>query len=229
MGMDFLTILFLVIAVVIFFRLRSVLGRRTGNERVRYDRYSDRETHDNVVNLPQRDTSASEELDEEAFARRLRNVVPLGSEVAQKLQMIAQKDLSFDPQDFLKGAKQAYEWIVTAFASGDHKVLKQLLSPEVYDGFAAALSEREKKGERIDFKFVGISNADIQDAEIVAKTAHVTIKFVSELITASYDSAGEKVDGDPTQIREVTDIWTFAREMNAADPNWRLVATSSEN
>jgi predicted lipid-binding transport protein (Tim44 family) len=143
--------------------------------------------------------------------------------------MIAQKDLSFDPQDFLKGAKQAYEWIVTAFASGDHKVLKQLLSPEVYDGFAAALGEREKKGERVDFKFVGISNADIQDAEIVARTAHVTIKFVSELITASYDSAGEKVDGDPTQIREVTDIWTFAREMNAADPNWRLVATSSEN
>lgn len=233
--LDILTILFLVIAVVIFFRLRSVLGRRTGNERPRYeyDRFSTvdgKPRGDNVVTLPQRgETSVqiTDELDEEAFAQRLKNIAAPGSEVALKLQAIAQADRSFDPQTFLKGAKQAYEWIVTAFASGERKALKQLLSREVFDSFASAISEREKSGETIDFKFVGISKSEILDAELVGKTAHITIRFTSELITATRNRTGETIDGDPSQIREVTDIWTFAREIVSRDPNWRLVATGS--
>jgi predicted lipid-binding transport protein (Tim44 family) len=233
--LDILTILFLVIAVVIFFRLRSVLGRRTGNERPRYeyDRFSTidgKPKGDNVVNLPQRgepSVQVTDELDEEAFAQRLKNIAPVGSEIAQKLQAVAQSDRSFDPQAFLKGAKQAYEWIVTAFAAGERKALKQLLSREVFDSFASAISEREKAGEIIEFKFVGISKSEILDAELLGKTTHITIKFVSELITATRNRAGETIDGDPSQIREVTDVWTFAREVTSRDPNWRLVATGS--
>jgi len=231
---DILTLLFLVIAVVIFLRLRSVLGRRTGNERPHYDPYSASDANggaarDNIVTLRGEPHRPAEELDEETFAKRLKDIAPAGSDLAQKLQAIAQADRSFDPQHFLEGAKAAYEMTVTAFAAGERKALKQLLSREVYDSFASAISEREKNGESIEFKFVGISNTEILEAEMVGKTVHITIKFVSELITATRNRAGEILEGDPSQIREVTDVWTFARDVSSRDPNWRLVATGSVN
>ncbi len=231
---DILTLIFLVIAVVIFLRLRSVLGRRTGNERPHYDRYTPAdaqhgEVRDNIVTLRGEPHREPEELDDETFAKRLKDIAPAGSVIASKLQAIARTDRSFDPQHFMNGAKGAYEMIVTAFAAGDRKGLKQLLSREVYDSFASAISEREKNAESIEFKFVGISAAEILEAELSDKVAQITIKFVSELITATRSRAGEVVDGDPTQIREVTDVWTFARDLSSRDPNWKLVATGSMN
>ena len=154
-------------------------------------------------------------------------MAPEGGEVAEKLQALARADRSFDPKHFMQGAKAAYEMIVTAFAEGDRKALKQLLSREVFDSFSAAIGERERNGETVEFKFVGISNAEIIDAELAGKMANITVKFVSDLITATRNRAGEVVDGDPTQIRDVTDIWTFSRDVTSRDPNWRLVATSS--
>jgi predicted lipid-binding transport protein (Tim44 family) len=232
---DILTLLFLVIAVVIFLRLRSVLGRRTGNERPRYDPFSAPDANGkpvrdgNIVTLPRGGEAArpAEALDEATFARRLKDIAPADSDIGQKLSAIAQQDRSFDPKHFMQGARAAYEMIVTAFAQGDRKMLKQLLSREVFDSFSTALDEREKAGETVDFNFVGISKAEVTDAEIVNKAAHITVKFISELITATRNKAGEVVDGDASRIREVTDIWTFAREITAKDPNWRLVATGS--
>ena len=230
---DILTLLFLVIAVVIFLRLRSVLGRRTGNERPRYDPFSPPDANgktvrDNVVTLPRGEPPRSnDELDTATFVKQLKDIAAEGSEVAVKLQTIAQADRSFDPKHFLAGARGAYEMIVTAFAEGDRKSLKQLLSREVFDSFSAAIAEREKNGETVEFKFVGISSSDVIDAEIVGKMANITIKFVSDLITATRDRSGAVIDGNSSQIRDVTDIWTFARELASRDPNWRLVATGS--
>ena len=231
---DIVTLLFLVIAVVIFLRLRSVLGRRTGNERPpRYDPYSTQDANskpirDNVVTLPRGEPPRmTTEIDEDAFAKSLKDVAPEGSEVADKLQALAKVDRSFDPKHFMQGAKAAYEMIVTAFAEGDRKALKQLLSREVFDSFSAAIGERERSGETVDFKFVGISSSEIIDAELAGKMANITIKFVSDLITATRNREGAVIDGDPSQIRDVTDIWTFSRDVTSRDPNWRLVATSS--
>jgi predicted lipid-binding transport protein (Tim44 family) len=231
---DIVTLLFLVIAVVIFLRLRSVLGRRTGNERPpRYDPYSTQDAasksaRDNVVTLPRGEPArAADELDEATFAKRLKDVAAEGSDVAKKLQIVAQADRSFDPKHFMTGAKAAYEMIVTAFAEGDRKTLKQLLSREVFDSFSTAIAERERNGETVEFKFVGISSAEVIDAEIAGKMANITVKFVSDLITATRNREGAVIDGNPSQIRDVTDIWTFAREVKSRDPNWRLVATSS--
>ena len=150
-----------------------------------------------------------------------------GSDVTQKLQVIAQVDRTFDPKHFMTGARAAYEMIVTAFAEGDRKALKQLLSREVFESFSAAIAERERNQKTVDFKFVGICSAEIIDAEVVAKMANITVKFVSDLITATRNREGEVIDGDPSQIRDVTDVWTFARDLSTRDPNWRLVATSS--
>lgn len=232
---DIVTLLFLVIAVVIFIRLRSVLGRRTGNERPRYDPYSAQDANgnpvrDNIVTLPRGEPPRmSSEIDEANFAKRLKDIAPEGSDVAQKLQAIAKTDRTFDPKHFMTGAKAAYEMIVTAFAEGDRKTLKQLLSRDVYDSFAAAISERERNGESVEFKFVGITSSEIIEAELAGKNANITVKFVSDLITATRNRDGEVVDGDPTKIHDVTDIWTFSRDITSRDPNWRLVATSSAN
>jgi predicted lipid-binding transport protein (Tim44 family) len=231
---DIVTLLFLVIAVVIFLRLRSVLGRRTGNERPpRYDPYSapdasGKPVRDNIVTLPRAEPArAPDELDEATFAKRLKDVAVEGSDVAKKLQVVAQVDRSFDPKHFMAGARAAYEMIVTSFAEGDRKTLKQLLARDVFDSFSTALSERERNGETVEFKFVGISSAEVIDAEVAGKTASITVKFVSDLITATRNREGAVIDGDPSQIRDVTDIWTFARDVSSRDPNWRLVATSS--
>jgi predicted lipid-binding transport protein (Tim44 family) len=234
---DIYTIIFLALAVFIFLRLRSVLGQRTGRERPPYDPFSARDTVRNapadnkVVSLPPRNDAAAKpaEVGETAVepADRWKDISPPGSPAAAGLEAIAAQDKSFDPQHFLTGARAAYEMIVTAFADGDRRALKNLLSKDVYDGFDAAIGERENEGHRADTKFVSIDTCDIIGAEIRAKTAQVTLRFVSQLISVVRDRAGKVVDGDPEKVTEVTDVWTFARDVASRDPNWKLVATEA--
>jgi predicted lipid-binding transport protein (Tim44 family) len=121
--------------------------------------------------------------------------------------------------------------IVTAFAEGNRKLLKGLLSKDVFDGFTRAMSDREDRGEQIDQSFVGINKADILESDVKSGIASVTIRFVSQLISATRDRAGAIITGDPQRIKEVTDIWTFSRDISTeqalANPNWRLVETQS--
>ncbi len=117
--------------------------------------------------------------------------------------------------------------IVGAFAAGDRKALKGLLSRDVYDGFEAAIRDREAKGETVENKFVSLDTADIIGAELRNNTAQVTVRFVSQLISATRDKAGNVIDGSPDKVTEVTDVWTFARDVTARDPNWKLVATEA--
>jgi predicted lipid-binding transport protein (Tim44 family) len=138
-------------------------------------------------------------------------------------------DPSFDPGLYLDGAKMAYEAIVMAFAEGDDATLKQLLGNDVYEGFARAIRERESRGEKVQSSLVGIDKADIIEAEVKNRTAYVTVKFVSELISVTRDAEDEVVEGDPKKVREVTDIWTFCRDIASKNPNWKLVATEAAN
>jgi predicted lipid-binding transport protein (Tim44 family) len=236
--LDIYSIIFLVIAVVIFLRLRSVLGRRTGTVRPPFDPYSRRDApptagpgDDKVVNLPRRPaevTGPPSPADAAASAEaRVGTLAPAGTPLADGLTAIAAADRSFEPAAFVDGAKGAYEMIVTAFAEGDRKTLRNLLSREVYDGFVAAISQRESRGETIEFKFVGIDKAEITEASLKNATAQVTVRFVSKLVSATHDKAGKVIDGDPVHVGDVTDIWTFARDINSRDPNWKLVATES--
>lgn len=232
---DIYTVIFLVLAVVIFFRLRSVLGRRTGSERPPFDPYSSHEApptasgDEKVINLPARRSVGGEAPDTIAPAAeaQIKTLAPEGTSLNEALRAIATADHAFDPDGFLNGAKGAYEMIVTAFAEGDRKALKQLLSREVYDGFVAAITEREGRGETIEFRFVGIDKADITDASLKDATAQITVRFLSKLISATHDKDGKVVDGDPVHVGDVTDIWTFSREITSRDPNWKLVATES--
>ncbi|MDP9810999.1 putative lipid-binding transport protein (Tim44 family) [Rhizobium tibeticum] len=229
---DFITLFFLVAAVLIFLQLRSVLGRRTGNEKPPRDLYTPRDAAGpeapdagKVVTLPRRDASSEED---DRFAA-IDAFAPAGTALNESLREINKADASFDPKEFVNGARMAYEMIVMAFADGDRKTLKNLLSREVYDGFDAAITDRESKGETVKSTFVGIDKTEITSAEIKATEVQITVRIVSQLISATYDKADKLIDGDAENVAEVNDLWTFARDTRSRDPNWKLVATESEH
>lgn len=227
---DFITLFFLVAAVLIFLQLRSVLGRRTGHEKPPVDPFSARDaakapTSDDgkVVTLPRRD-----QTDEENRWSEVDALSKPGTPLNDGLRDLIKADPTFRPKDFLNGARMAYEMIVMAFADGDRKALKNLLSKEVFDGFEAAIADRESRGEVVKSSFVGIDKADITQVLVKGHEEQVTVRIVSQLISATYDKAGTLVDGDAETVAEVIDIWTFARDIRSRDPNWKLVATESE-
>jgi predicted lipid-binding transport protein (Tim44 family) len=150
-----------------------------------------------------------------------------GSALAAGLDAIVTADRSFDVKHFVAGARAAYEMIVTAYAEGDRRTLKNLLSREVYDGFDAVIRERETRGETAESRFVSIDTTDVTAAELRARTAQLTVRFVSHLVTVTRDRSGNVVDGNPDKVTDVTDIWTFARDLSSRDPNWKLVATEA--
>jgi predicted lipid-binding transport protein (Tim44 family) len=232
---DIYTIIFLALAVFIFFRLRSVLGQRTGRERPPYDPYSARDAvrspaSDKIVTLPQRPAEPAVSRPAEPPpppADRWKDVAESGSSVAAGLDAIAAADPSFDAKHFITGARAAYEMIVTAFAEGDRRQLRSLLSREVYDGFDAAIGERESRGETAESRFVSIDGSTITAAEQRARTAQITVRFVSKLISVTRGRTGNVIDGNAEKVTDVTDVWTFAREVSSRDPNWKVVATEA--
>ena len=232
---DIYTIIFLALAVFIFLRLRSVLGQRTGRERPPYDPYSARDAvrspaNDKVVTLPPRpaDTPARPVEVAQPAAERWKDVAESGSSVAAGLDAIAAVDASFDAKHFITGARTAYEMIVTAFAAGDRRQLRSLLSREVFDGFDAAINERERRSETAETRFVSIDASTITAAELRNRTtAQITVRFVSKLVTATRDRSGAVIDGNADKVTDVTDVWTFARDVSSRDPNWKVVATEA--
>ncbi|MFL6796435.1 MAG: Tim44/TimA family putative adaptor protein [Xanthobacteraceae bacterium] len=232
--MDLWTIIFLTLAVVIFLKLRSVLGQRTGRERPPLDPYSARDavrgaTNDNVVALPGRGAteSGSKPVETSEPVDPWKGIADAGSAVARGLDAIAREDKTFDIKHFIAGARAAYEMIVLAYAGGDRRNLKNLLSREVYDGFETAIRERENKGETVETRFVAIDKSDITLAEMRARTAHITVRFVSQLISVTRDKSGNVIEGNAERVTDVTDVWTFARDLSSRDPNWKLVATEA--
>jgi predicted lipid-binding transport protein (Tim44 family) len=230
---DIYTIIFLVLAVFIFLRLRSVLGQRTGRKRPPYDPYSARDTvrgatNDNVVRVPGGSADPTPTPAEAVNpAERWKGIAEPGSSVATGLDAIAGEDKSFNGEHFVSGARTAYEMIVLAYAQGDRRTLRNLLSREVYEGFEAAIRERESKGETVESRFVAIDKSDITAAELRSRMAQITVRFVSQLISVTRDKASNVIEGNPEKVTDVTDVWMFARDLSSRDPNWKLVATEA--
>ena len=243
---NLLTLLSLIVAVIAIVKLRSVLGRRTSDDEARVEqRRREAQTQktaaaassDKVVALPRRDrepepveaTVSVAEVEE-----RIRTFAGNDTVLADGLTAILKRDPQFDPDGFLRGARQAYEMIVTAFAEGNRRTLRDLLSADVLDSFSRAIADREQRGQVIDQSFVGINKADILEAEVSPKgMASITVRFVSQLISATRDKSGEIIDGDDQRIKDVTDIWTFSRDISTKDArrnlNWKLVGTQAPN
>ncbi len=246
MPLDPLTIIFAIVALVVVWKLRSVLGERTGNERPprnpfarpqasdkgSADKAADRPfgarrpaapaIADRVVRLPGAASS-----DPNRDPNRWRAYAEPGSPVAAGLDAIAAADPAFAPGPFLEGAKTAYEAIITAFAAAERKTLQNLLARDVYDSFAAALGEREKNREKLTTTFVSVDDAKVESAAQEDRTARVAVRFLSKQISATHGPDGQLRDGSPDRVVDMNDIWTFSRDVSSRDPNWKLVATES--
>ena len=216
-------IFFAMVAAFIAFRLRSVLGRRTGNERRRTNPYLSAEkkregqTADNVVKLPERHVSRE---DEEPVFADIKD-----AKLKQGLTEIRLADPHFDLDDFVAGARAAFGMVLDAFANGDKAALRPLLADPVYEGFSAAIDQREAAGEKLTTEIVTMRASEVAEAGMHGPFAKLTVKFVTEQINATRDAEGNVVDGDASQIAELVDLWTFARDTRTDDPNWQLVET----
>lgn len=207
-------IIFAMIAAFLVYRLRSVLGRRTGEERPRPNPFSPPAGRpDNVVSMPQRVPSEAPFASDEPVS------------LAEALKQINAADPSFDEKTFVQGARGAFQMVVEAFAKGDTATLRPLLSDDVYDNFVQAIRQRQADGETLETRIDRISDADVVEARLDGRDALVTVRFVSDQINLVRNAQGEIVDGVPDQPVEVTDIWTFRRNTRARDPNWALVET----
>ncbi|HWG79012.1 MAG TPA: Tim44/TimA family putative adaptor protein [Stellaceae bacterium] len=210
-------VLFAVIAGFLILRLRSVLGRRTGNERRRDPFVPSKpdSVPENVVSLPRgRPSASSSPADASA---------PVSAPAAR----IKTADPRFDEAAFLAGARGAFEIIVNAFAKGDTAALQPLLSDAVYASFAEAIRNRLAQHETLETNLLAIKAVELADGEIENDTALATVKFVSDQTNVTRAADGSVVDGSPERVVEKTDIWTFSRALRSRDPNWTLVATHS--
>ena len=226
---------FAIVAAFLGWRLYTVLGRRTGHEKP-FDPFRTKEP-EAPVNVPERegnvrrlpDASHRPERADRDRRRLEAAVAGVAGDVRRGLDEIRAADPKFDPVDFIGGARVAFEMILNAFAQGDTKALRPLLADQVYANFTGAIEERVRNKLKLETTLVGIVSADIVAAEMPkgGDEARVTMKFVSQQIDVTKDSEGRIVDGDPSEVATITDIWTFARSVKSRDPNWALVATES--
>ena len=234
MEFDLFTFLPLAVAIFVLWKLRSVLGTRNGTEKPPFEPYKPdakdaQETNDNVVTLPNaRGRKADEGETVDPAEQRIGKIAGKDKKLKQGLTAIYSRDPSFDADQFVSGAKVAYEMIVTGFADGDKRALKGLLSRDVYENFEAAIDDRASRKERVESSFVGIEKSDIVSAELQKNEAQITVRFVSQMISATLNTDDEVVEGDQQAVVEITDVWTFARPVKSRDPNWKLVATDDD-
>ena len=155
---------------------------------------------------------------------------PQFQEILKNVDIKTKKDQNqtFDEnaqKDFLKGAKIAYETIITDFSDDDNKLIKSkpLLSKKIQDQFNQALTERKNKGHFAEITFIGVNTADIKEHKKVNNFLQVTVDFVAEVITCIRDKDKKIISGDPEKIKKIYDTWVFSRDMRSNNPNWQLV------
>lgn len=231
---DATTVFFLAVAVFIVLRLRSVLGQRPQRGAPPRNQAAPapfrRDSVGQPGNVIPMTTAANDRgarVEEGANPDRWKGYAEPGSPLAHNLDALDAASHGFDPGGFLSGARGAYEITVTSFAKGDRKRLRDLLSPEVLEGFSKAISDREARGEKVDMTLVSIDDAKIVDAQVKDMVGQVTVRFLSKLITATRDREGKVVDGSSDKVVDVTDVWTFSRDTRSSDPNWQLLATET--
>ncbi len=209
-------VLFAMIAGFLVLRLRSILGRRTGFERPPQPYQPQAGQPGPVI----------DGRPEPADARPERPVPEPGSPLGAVLGQMQQLDRSFEPARFLDGAEQAFRMIVEAFAAGNRDTLRALLSPETYASFGAALDAREAAGHTQHTEIRAIQSATIEDAQLRGSGATIAVRFVSDQISTATAKDGQIVHGTDS-VTEITDLWTFERDLSSRDPSWRLVAARS--
>ena len=226
---DDLLILLILAAVAGFllFRLRNVLGERTGfenpEEYARPLRESESETGansaNNVVPMP-KSTAAEDDSDIFSFTE-------IDTELGQTLKRMKAAEPGFDVRVFMDGARAAYEMLLMAYETGDKDTLREYLADHVFALFAESIDARRAKNLNVDVRFVGIRAAEPVDATFDdgSGEAKITVKYSAEIIMSARNDKGEVVEGDPSAVRRINDVWTYSRTLGVGDPNWTLIDT----
>jgi len=209
-------VLLAMIAAVILFRLYTVLGRRTGHEPPPQDSFR--------LSPPGKVPAVGDKTLPAPARPAL--IAASSDPLSRALEEIHAADRKFNIDEFLAGARHAYEEIVTAFASGNRTTLKPLLSKEVYAAFDSVIVARESNKQKVTFTFVGFKDVKAIHAAMKGRVADITVSFTSQSVSATHDANDAMIDGDSKSVREVTDIWSFERDTRSNDPNWTVVATS---
>ncbi len=232
---DIYTIIFLALAVFIFLRLRSVLGQRTGRERPPYDPFSARDavrgsTGDKVVTLPTRGVEAPAKAGRAGGAggRPLEGhrAGGLGGRGRSRRDLAADKTFRSAPFPHRR-ARRLRDDRHRLRARRPAHLARARCRRRSTTASKAVIRERESRGETAETRFVSIDTTDIAGAELRGRTAQVTVRFVSQLVSVTRDKTGNVIDGNPDKVTDVTDVWTFARDVSSRDPNWKLVATEA--
>jgi predicted lipid-binding transport protein (Tim44 family) len=242
-GNNYDIILIGLVAVFLILRLRSVLGKRTGNERppardpftpppppTAQPRLGDTPAsgqtgNDNVVPLPTSAPAPRPSLSTTGPGGIRATVLPTAS---PGVAAIRAADPSFDPIGFTAGARAAFTTIVEAFAKGDTAALRPLLDGPTYGSFEAAIRGRAERKEKAETTLIGFEASDVAAASLQGSEAAVTVRFVSEQINVVRNADGQIIDGNPNEVQKVIDLWTFRRDTKSSDPNWLLIKTESE-
>jgi predicted lipid-binding transport protein (Tim44 family) len=224
---DLSTVIFALVALFVVFKLRSVLGMRNGAERP---------TGGLLAPLRRAPGAAPAIAPADAPAP----AAPLPASAVDRwkglaepdawtgLDAIAAADQSFSAPDFLSGARAAYDMVVHAFAAGDAGTLRNLMAPEAFANFDAAMRARAAAGHAMTTTVVSIGAADIVGAQLAGTSAQISVRFESKLASVTCDSGGAVIEGSATEVVDHIDLWTFVRDVRSRDPNWQLTATQSE-
>ena len=192
-------ILLIMIAVFILFKLRGMLGRRDGYEEKSFSKF----TGQNIDQKKESKKEISGINEEQEFT----------------------EDIKYH---FLKGAREAYETIITSFAKGDKSILKPLLGKKMFQEFSQAIDERNVKKLKSETTFIGVKSVNIKKFAKLDNTYSITVDFVSEIITCLKDKDDKIIEGNPDRIKTVNDSWKFSKNMWSRDPTWYLVETPNE-
>jgi predicted lipid-binding transport protein (Tim44 family) len=216
---DLTTIVFALVAVFVVWKMRTILGTRN-------------ESNPNPAPRPQNGSSStSTELANRSAANasnddlRWMPFAAFGTEMWQRLDEISKIDSSFNPREFVEGSKMAYDMILKGFSGGDLAALKPLLGKDVFESFSAAVSERRHKKAQLETTLVSIDRSEMKEVKIEGKSAQIVMRFVAKVISVTRDENGLVLEGAPDKVTEVVDVWTFQRDLNSYDPNWRLIST----
>ena len=225
-GLHFIDLIFYaIIAAFLIARLRSVLGRRTGYKQPpRSNSLSSR----NGSREPREQESADLTQNVAKLITRA-TLPPSGSTLEMTLVQIQITDPHFSTEAFLHGAQLAFQTILSAFASGERSVLRPLLSDAVFDDFSHAIETRAQTGISTNTQLLGTPTVEFVSAKIQEWTAFITLRFISEQTNVGESHDAQVGNGAQKGVYEVVDIWTFARDLRSANPNWTLIQTRSEH
>ena len=227
MGTQYIdVVLFALVAVFLGLRLRSVLGRRTGNEKPPPEQSYRQDWRGGMGQSQPRPPGSGQVIDVRPVANRTTNQP--GANQPPGIAAIMEADPSFSPEGFMAGARGAFEMILHAFAEGDEATLRGLLETQVFESFSGAIRARNEAGEICANTLDGIEHAEIAEAGLASTAqARITVRFASKQRHATRDHEGKVIDGDPDHVLELVDLWTFTRDLRSRDPNWHLAATST--